>query len=275
MSEVQPRRWFDPSGALGWLPLVGGVLLGGWFLVVAWNQQAWLQSSFTVRFRTADASGLWPGVHVTLAGYRVGRVERVKLEGDGQVGVELRIAETYRRLIGPRTSAWSYQEGLIGPSQVGLSADVTPAGTTPPTGDRRVAFKQGADVAQLLKDLGETRVKLNRTLESTASLAGQQLPVAIAGFKRTMKKVKQLGERVEKEATLTGSATRQTLAVYARTGEHLGEASQQVSKTGEESLRVLRVTEPALLETLKEVRTLTRRTNQLLDALGVSPAREP
>lgn len=275
MSETEPRRWFDPAGALGWLPLVGGVLLGGWFLVVAWNQQAWLQSSFTVRFRTADASGLWPGVHVTLAGYRVGRVERVKLEGDGQVSVELRIAEGYRRLIGPRTKAWRYQEGLIGPSQVGLSADVIPPGTTPPTGDRLVAFKQGPDVAQLLKELGETRVKLNRTLDSTASLAKQELPVALAGFKRTMKNVKQLGERVEKEATLTGSATRQTLAVYARTGERLGDAGQQATRTGEEGVRVLRVTQPALLETLKEVRTLSRRTNQLLDGLGVSPALEP
>jgi hypothetical protein len=38
-----------------------------------------------------------------------------------------------------------------------------------------MAFKQAPNMAQLLKDFGETRVKLNRTLESTASLAGQQL----------------------------------------------------------------------------------------------------
>jgi hypothetical protein len=39
-------------------------------------------------------------------------------------------------------------------------------------------------------------------------------------------------------------------------------------------LKSRRVTEPALLETLKEVRTLKRPSNQLLDALGGSPARE-
>jgi ABC-type transporter Mla subunit MlaD len=275
MSEPQQRRRFDPGSALGWLPLVGGVLLGGWFLVVAWNQQAWLHRSFSVRFRTADASGLWPGVHVTLAGYRIGRVERVRLEEDGLVGVELRIAETYRRLIGPRSRAWRYQEGLIGPSQVGLSADATPAGSTPAPGDRRVDFEAGPDVAQLLKELGQTRVKLNRTLESTARLAEKELPVAIAGFKRTLKDVRRLGDQVEREATLTGSATRRTLGIYARTGENLGEATQQATRTGEEGLRALRVTQPALLETLKEVRNLSRRTNQLLDGLGVSPAREP
>jgi ABC-type transporter Mla subunit MlaD len=275
MSESHQRRRFDPGGALGWLPLVGGVLLGGWFLVVAWNQQAWLHSSFTVRFRTADASGLWPGVHVTLAGYRVGRVEQVRLEGDGHVSVELRIAESYRRLIGPRTRAWRYQEGLIGTSQVALSADVAPAGTTPRAGIRQVTFEQGPDLAQLVKELGETRVKLNRTLESTTRLAAGELPAAIAGFDRTMKHVKRFGDRVEREANLTGSATRRTLGIYARSGEQLGDAGQQATRMGEEGLRMMRVTQPALLETLKEVRDLSRRTNQLLDGLGVAPARDP
>lgn len=275
MSEPQPRWRIDPGGVLGWLPLVGGLLLGAWFLAGAWQQQGWLHNSFTVRFRTPDASGLWPGVHVTLSGYRIGRVERVQLEGDGRVAVELRIAETYRRLIGPRTRAWRYQEGLIGASQVGLSPDST-APATPSGGDsREVRFQPGPDLAQLLKELGQTRLALNRTLESTARVAERQLPGAIAEFNHSLKDARRIGGSVEREAVLTGAATRRTLGVYARTGERLDGVGQQAGRAGDEALRLLRDTQAPLLETLKEVRTLTRRTNQLLDGLGVSPAQDP
>lgn len=268
-----PRWSVETVGTgLSWAVPVGGLLLGAWMLIATWQQQSWVSRSFAVRFRTADASGIWPGVNVTLSGYRVGRVEKVALGMDGKVAVDLRIAETYRRLIGPASRAERYQEGLIGPSQIALSPDVVPPGKEPPGNELLIPFQQGPDLAKLLEEIGTTRLKLNRTLEGTASVAERDVPRAISSFQATMADLRRLSSRLELETGRTAATTRQTLQVYEGTAQRIDNTGAAARKATEEALALVREAHPPLVETLRELRVLGRRLNLLLEAFGVKEA---
>ena len=269
-----PRVSMEVVGtALSWAVPVGALLLGSWLLMTTWQQQSWVSRSFAVRFRTSDASGIWPGVMVTVSGYRVGRVERVALLQDGKVAVDLRIAEQYRRLLGPASRAERYQEGLIGASQIALTPDVTPAGQPAPRSDLLIPFQQGPDLAELLEEIGTTRLKLNRTLEGTAAVAERDVPRAVASFRGTMGDLRQLSTRLEAETSRTAATTRQTLGVYEGTARQLSSTGAAARQVTEEALGLMRGAQPPLVETLREVRVLARRVNQLLDSLGVREER--
>lgn len=257
------------STALSWAVPVGAVLLGLWIVGAAVQQQSWLTSSFGVRFRTTDASGIWPGVNVTLAGYRVGRVEKVALGSDGTVAVDLRIADRYRRLIGPGSYAERYQEGLIGASQIALSPDVFPPGQESPRRDLLIPFRQSANLAQLLEEIGTTRLKLNRALESTARMAERDVPGAVNSFQATLQDLQRLSRRLELETGRTAATSRQTLQVYESTARRIDTTSSAAREATEEALVLMREAHPPLVDTLEEVRLLTRRINQLLESLGV------
>lgn len=152
-----------------------------------------------MRFSTSNATGLWPGVHVTISGYRVGRVETVQLGPDGSVAVDLRIAERYRPLIGPASRALRYQEGLIGSSLIALSADPAKPGQSHAKTDRLIPFDESPDLAKLLVQIGETRLVLNRALqefkrtgqrlESTSSEAQEAAAEAIRLIRDTQPEV--------------------------------------------------------------------------------------
>lgn len=270
-SATWPGRWsLETLGTgLSWAVPVGAVLLGGWMLIATWQQQSWVSRSFAVRFRTSDASGIWPGVNVTVSGYRVGRVEEVTLAMDGKVDVDLRIAERYRRLIGPDSRAERYQEGLIGTSQIALSADVTPSGQDAQRTDLLIPFRSGPDLAKLLEEIGTTRLKLNRTLEGSAKMAERDLPRAIASFRSTMEDLRRLSARLELETGRTASTTRQTLQVYEGTAQRLDTTGTAARKATEEALALMKDAHPPLVATLREVRELAQRTNALLQSLGV------
>ncbi|WP_158218496.1 MlaD family protein [Synechococcus sp. 1G10] len=265
-----PRWSVEAVGTgLSWAVPVGALLLGAWMLNATWQQQSWVARSFAVRFRTTDASGIWPGVNVTLSGFRVGRVEKVALGMDGKVAVDLRIAETYRRLVGPASRAERYQEGLIGASQIALTPDVLPPGKEPPRSDLLIPFEQGPDLAQLLEEIAATRLKLNRTLEGTATVAERDVPRAINSFQATMQDLRRLSSRLELETGRTAATTRQTLQVYEGTAQRIDNTGAAARKATEEALALMRDAHPPLVDTLREVRALSLRLNLLLESFGV------
>jgi phospholipid/cholesterol/gamma-HCH transport system substrate-binding protein len=225
------------------------------------RQQKWWTETFEVRFRTADATGIWPGVNVTLSGYRIGRVERVNLAPDGLVSVDLRIEERYRGLIGPASKAFRSQDGLIGETQVALSPDVLAPGEKPRRVDFLLPYDPGLDVAELLRDLARTEVKLNRTLTGTARIVEKDLPSSFTTVQGTLTDVRELARRMAKETESTAAVTRATLSTYQQTG-------QEVGLTSSEARQVLRDSAPTLAATLREIRTLAATTNRLLKGLG-------
>lgn len=249
------------GGRLGLVFILGSVLISVWFVVNIIREQRWWDSTFEVRFRTDDATGIWPGVNVTISGYRVGKVERVQLGGDGLVAVDLRIDERYRRLLGPRSKASRAQEGFIGSSEIRLSTDIVPPDESVAASDLMLPYDPGTDVAQLLKDLAETRIQLNRAVISTGRLLESDLPDAIGTFEATLTDVRQLADTLSDETASTADLSRQTLSVYQQTG-------RQVLVASEEANQLMRENSPLLASTLEEIRALARTTNRLFRALG-------
>jgi len=259
-----------PSSRLGWLFLAGSLLLAGWVGKALVEERLRWRDSTVVRFRTADATGIWPGVNVTLSGYRIGKVAAVRLADDGMVDVNLRIAAPYRRLIGPGSIATTSQEGLIGDGVVVLTPDITPAGRQPPKVDLRVAYRPGVSPADLLRELTATRLKLDRTLQGIAGVVEKDLPRAMGSFDGTLRDVRRLAGTVERETGSTAAVTRDTLRVVQDTGRQVQETVQQVGTTSEAATATLESTSPVMVDALREVGTLSGTINKLIRALGGS-----
>ncbi len=287
-SDRPELRWLDQLRRirLGWLFLAGSLLFGGWVFVSLARHHGWGEQSYVARFRTANALGIWPGVFVTISGYRVGTVQKVSLLPDGSVAVELGIRERYRRLIGPRTRAFRTQENLLGDPLIGLSPDITPAGTPQPRTNRLLPYDPGTDMASLLGELAQTRLHLDRTLQGMAGVVEKDLPSAIGSFNGALGDVRQLSgtidrtlpptaarvdtaladvsslaKSVEKETAPTAAAARGTLEAYRRTGESVELTARQVEE-------LLRDNRQVLTQTLREIAQLTATINRLLGALG-------
>jgi phospholipid/cholesterol/gamma-HCH transport system substrate-binding protein len=249
---------------------MGGVFLLGSLALVAFaaisvaRHQGFGRPSFDVRFRTTDAKGIWPGVFVTISGYRVGRVERVQLHQDGKVAVDLRIDEKYRPLVGPRSRVSPTQENPLSDVMLAISPDIARPGERRPRADLRLSYEPGLDLPLLLKDLTQTRLELDRTLQAVAGVVERDLPEAVKGFNGTLQDVSSLASTMAEETGRTSETARTTMEVYQQTGERLGESAR-------ETTRVIRSSTPDLVGTLREVRTLTATINRFLQGLGFDP----
>ncbi|MEX1322700.1 MAG: MlaD family protein [Synechococcaceae cyanobacterium] len=246
---------------LGLLFLAGSLVLTGWVAVSLLQERLRWRDSTVVTFRTTNATGIWPGVNVTLSGYRIGKVESVQLAGDGQVDVTLLIDSRHRRLVGPDSIATAVQEGLIGDSVVALSPDITPPDAELPPSQLAIDFQPSSSPAELLSDLAQTRLQLDRTLQAIAAVVEQDLPTVAGQVDGTLRDVRRLAGTIERESGATAAVTRDTLQLYQQTGKEVGAASVEATD-------VMRTTSPVLVETLGQIRAASATTNRLLKALA-------
>lgn len=262
MDRITPERSGRPAvSRLGLLFLAGSLLLSGWVAFNLLEERMRWRDSTVVTFRTANATGIWPGVNVTLSGYRIGEVESVELAADGQVDVSLRIVSRYRRLVGPQSRATAVQEGLIGDTVVALTPDITPAESELPPAQLAVAFEPASGPAELLRDLADTRLQLDRTLQAIAAVVEKDLPSVAGQVDGTLTDVRRLAGTIERESGSTASVARDTLRLYQQTGEEVGAASAEATD-------VMKTTAPVLVDTLGQIRAASATTNRLLKALG-------
>ncbi|QNI70346.1 MlaD family protein [Cyanobium sp. NS01] len=260
LPSTQPG-WRPPVSRLGGLFLAGSLLLMGWVAGNLIHERMRWRGSSVVDFRTDKAMGLWPGVNVTLSGYRIGKVESVKLASDGRVDVRLRIASAYRRLVGPKSRATALQEGLIGDTVVTLSPDIAPPDADGPPAALTVPFNPSSSPADLLSDLAKTRLQLDRTLQAIAAVVEKDLPTVTNQVDGTLGDVRRLVGTLERESGATAKATRDTLRLYQQTGAAMGEASSEATE-------VMKTTSPVLVETLQQISTASATTNKLLKRLA-------
>jgi phospholipid/cholesterol/gamma-HCH transport system substrate-binding protein len=250
-----------PVSRLGLLFLAGSLLLAGWVGSNLLQEQWRWRNSSVVQFRTRNATGIWPGVNVTLSGYRIGKVETVNLASDGVVDVRLRIASRYRSLVGPRSRATAAQEGLVGETVVALTPDLNASKGRAPADVLRIAFQPSSSPAELLADLAQTRLKLDRTLQAIASVVEKDLPLLARQANGTLVDVRQLAGTLDRESGTTAAVTRDTLRLYQQTGREVGTASA-------EATQVMKSTSPVMVETLQQIRAVSANTNRLLQGLA-------
>jgi hypothetical protein len=144
---------------------------------------------------------------------------------------------------------------------VALTPDPTATGGRSPAGDLRIAFQPTSSPAELLGDLAQTRLKLDRTLQAIAAVVEKDLPLLARQANGTLVDVRQLAGTLDRESGTTATVTRDTLRLYQQTGREVGTASA-------EATQVMRNTSPVMVETLQQIRAASANTNRLLKALA-------
>lgn len=173
----------------------------------------------------AEAGGLIPGTAVQVAGYRVGEVSSVELDGP-RVLVEFDVDKSIR--LGERTEAAVKTRSLLGAKVL----EVTPRGDGTLTGpiemDRTTPAYQLPDA---LGDLADTVASLDtgglneslQTLSDTFRDTPPELRVAVDGVARFSH---TLGERDEQLRTLLANAHKATGVLAQRTDQVVGLIAQ-------------------------------------------------
>jgi phospholipid/cholesterol/gamma-HCH transport system substrate-binding protein len=220
LDDVMPVR---TQGSLAMLT-TSLVLLGGLFVAMAWIHRS-PSSPGAVQFRTTDANGLQEGMEVRLSGFRIGQVDRIQLEPDAGVRVWLRIEPSYRRFLGPRSRVRMVQDTLIGPGNLAVSPDPDALRGRPENDLQRMplrlAYSPSTNLPALLTAVAESRLPLNRFLNSSSRLLEGGLPKVMRSTDKAMTTARDLAadlriqaDRSEAELRSTAQATRRTLATY-------------------------------------------------------------
>lgn len=253
---------------LGSLVLLVGLALGMARL------QRWFRVTGPVQIRTTNASGLQQGMDVRISGYRVGQVEGLRLDSDAQVTVSLLVEPNYRPLLGPLSEARLMQDNLIGVPYLALSPDprALVSTSTPAALQRRLVLRYipPVNITDLIAEVAESRLPLNRLLETTSRLAEQRLPQTVAAVEGTMRSAQSLAEELRIQARSTGAEARSTTAEARRTlavYRNLGLDGQRRLDRAEADLRSHT---PLVIETLKDLNGMSQTVNRLVQRVSSS-----
>lgn len=264
LPSPSPRQSVFPLAGLGRqgaVSIVGAIALLTVLLIGMAREQMWMLVSQPVQFLTKDANGLSPGLPVRLSGFPIGRVDRVELRHDATVRVTLSIQPAYRSMLGPRSRVRLDQEGLMGMSYLDVTAD--PSDAAVGTAALVVHYDSPVDVKDLIVDLAESRIPLNRLLNRTATIAETSLPQTLRGVDRTIVAAGDLSRSLQRQSDLTAFQARQTLQTY----QDLGRAGQRSLTTSNEDLGALL---PLVRDTLVDVRITAQTSRRLIDRLSES-----
>lgn len=254
--------------------LLGGALLLMMLILGMARVQRWFGVRGPVQFRTINANGLQEGMDVRLSGYRIGQVDTVQLDSDALVTVSLLIEPSYRSLLGDRSQVRLVQDNLIGAGHLAISADPRAAlGRGDPTQPRRrllLAYTPMPNLPDLLASVAESRLPLNRLLQSSSRVAERDIPRVIQSADHAMGAARELATELRRqtrstagEVRSTALATRRALSVYS----DLGRAGLVRLDRADADLRA---NAPLVLNTLRDLDTMSTRMNRLLERLSTS-----
>ena len=232
-------------GFAGFLSLAMVVGLG--------REQHWGQRSQEVQLVAPTAAGLRTGIDVRISGLPVGQVVGLEMQPNASVRVRMKVFETYRRLIGPKSVASQGIDGFVGDHFIAISPDPLPASAPLTQAAVQLPYTQPVDFASLLEQLVETQVALQAALRKIGGVAEKDLPGALGDIRRTMAGVHQLSTTLNREVDGIGPQLKTTLKTMDRTGASATE--------------LMNTTNPLLAPTLKDVQGLAASTNRLLNQL--------
>ena len=254
--------------------LGGAILLLAGFATSIGAARHWLTSTTRLQFRTLSAGGLSPGMGVKISGFPVGRVRSIRLQNDAQVLVELDLDDRYRAMVGRRSRAELAQDGLLGNTYVTLTPDPAAFGQAPIRSGETLLFTSRPTVNQLLLDLADTRVLLEKTLRGGANLAERRVPRSLDELDRTLVRARGLAGHLETETGTSARELNRTLASSRQLASRL-EGRANATAAGVDALvqgagQAEREAVPQLLATLRELNTMAASTNRLVKTLNES-----
>jgi len=261
-------RAAEPLQALALL--AGGLGLLLLYFASVGISRNWWSPVLGLRFRTASAAGLQPGLQVKISGIPVGRVRSLRIRPDAEVLVNLDVGETYRPLVGRRSRASLAQDSLLGNAYVAISPDPQADGGSRIDGGALIPYDAHPDLQTLLISLAETRIPLQKALGASAGLATRRIPASLDELDRTLRASRRLAGSLERDL---GSSSR----ALAGTAVAVSGTALQLRQTGSAANRLLLQSNgmadqggPLLLQTLQELRGIATTTNTLVQRLDRS-----
>lgn len=271
MTPTAPPRRPGPQSLVF---LAGAVGLLGLFVVGIARAGNWLTPSVRLQFRTLDAAGLQTGMAVRISGFAVGQVRRILLQPDAQVLVELELRDPYRSMVGRRSRAELAQVGLLGDSYIAITPDPAAVGQAPIGDGETLVFTSRPDLDDLLAEVANSRIPLQRAVSSGLSLAETRLPRSLDQLDQTLAASRRLATRLESDAQRSSSELNRTLGATRQLAQRLEGRADGTAAELSALIRRLESTEtqtrPLLLQTLRELTTMAATTNRLVKTLNES-----
>ena len=233
-------RRFLWAGFIATLVVVGAIM---------WRQ-GWFKDQVELNFVTDNAHDLSKGQQVKIAGFRVGAVQSVALQPNGDVSVRLVVDADHMRFVTTDAVIELRKEGLVGAAVLEISP-----------GDEKTSAQEGATLkftrADSLSAMAmELRNKINPVIDDVKTITGT-LATTLAdpsrGLSATLGQVQTLTGSLNalvntgnREAGLLGDSVRQTLDKAQGDLTRLGQTMDSVNQ------RL-----PGLLERTEKIMTQT------------------
>ncbi|HSC78828.1 MAG TPA: MlaD family protein [Chitinolyticbacter sp.] len=232
LKDVDPRfQWLSWRvgafvGSALMLVLVVIALLG--------YKQGYFVPKNRLHFVAENGNGMAAGMQVRLSGFKIGVVDKVALNDQAKVDVELLIEERHMKWIKPDSMALMQQEGLIGDHYIEIAggspnakpvedgAKLTYAPTlglseialdlrqrtipvidsvqstldylNDPQGDLRGTV---ANVRKLTEELSTTRAAVDQLLANLDKLSAEQVPQAVNQLQATLQRTERIAAEIE------------------------------------------------------------------------------
>jgi phospholipid/cholesterol/gamma-HCH transport system substrate-binding protein len=198
LQSIEKRTKRFMLGAVGVMLLV--------LLMIA-TKQDYFHRSTSIFFFTPNAQGLSKGMAVKFIGFKVGRVQDVRMQPNATVQVRVSLDNEYIHLIGQDAKARLIKEALVGESVV----EIIPGSqqVKQVTQNSVLEFERGQDASTVVENLAaQLQPILNDVHQITSSINNpngdiqqtlKNLNQASGGFRETVNQFTQLGASSNKK----------------------------------------------------------------------------
>lgn len=162
---------------------VGLLLIGllSIFCFAVWKQE-WFRQKTSYYLIANTSEGLQKGMSVRNSGFRIGKVEKIELQGPGKVRVDLSVFSEYSKYVRELSKAKVRGENIIGDRfiEIQLSEDAENSRALAP--GSRIAFERSKSIEKLVDELER---KFMPIIDSLAKLA-EALPETVKSLDKTI-----------------------------------------------------------------------------------------
>lgn len=238
LSWRRHRRLVNGPSLESWA-LIGGAAV---LLLVAIGgigaPRQWWGRNLELTLDTTSAAGLSPGMAVKVAGYPVGRVQRIQLLQGGRIQVKLSVEASRVNLIGPRSQVSVVQDSLLSRSYIALSTDPQNLQQQQRLlkDGLNLAYRPTPGIPALIDELAGSRLALQQGIEGATALVQQRLPRSLDQLDRTLQGGQQLTASLQQDL---GSDLRSTSTNLNQTLSQLQSTLQQVHALAASSNQLL------------------------------------
>lgn len=263
---------------VGWFVITGIGAIVAFLLIISVRTDIFAPK-FSLFVMPPSASAFYVGQPIKFQGFTIGRVNRIELQNEGKVTINLHILERYHKMLHQGSAIRLVKEGLIGQQNVEITAGDT---AKPVLANRAViGYQSEASLEQLLLDIKPAIANADTLLHELVTLAqwinnpNGDVRVAMANIREVSNGLHK--DDVEKAIKQATSAFTRINALTNQIVEH--RVAERLSNSLERTAAVLKNIEPLTQslgkqgpESLKNLNALLARTQKLTASMNTIAA---